>query len=67
MKEGTPMTPAELSEILWGNYPKHEKRANYKFLTEVFRSLRLGGIWAWPNAGRVFKKINEDELIEIYE
>ena len=67
MKEEIPMTPSELSEVLWGKYPAHQKRANYKFLSGVFQYLKIGGVWMWPKTGRIFKKINDKELVEVYE
>ncbi len=67
MDKETPMTPAELSEILWGKYPEHQKRANLAFLEEVFAYLKIGGVWMWPETRRLFRKVNERELVEIYE
>ena len=67
MEKEIPMTPAELSEILWGKYPEHQKRANQNFLKEVFLGLNIGGVWIWPETGRIFRKVNDIELVEIYE
>ena len=61
------INPIELSEVLWGNYPKHEKRANRDFLIGVFQKLKIGGIWIWPENGRMFRKVNDVEFEEISE
>lgn len=61
------INPIELSEVLWGNYPKHEKRANRDFLIGVFQKLKIGGIWIWPETGRMFRKVNDVEFEEISE
>ena len=61
------ISPIELSEFLWGNLPKHEKRANRDFLIGVFKKLKIGGIWIWPETGRMFRKVNDVEFEEISE
>lgn len=61
------INPIELSEVLWGNLPKHEKRANRDFLIGVFQSLNIGGVWIWPETGRMFRKVNDVEFEEISE
>jgi|TARA_B100001094_G_scaffold6156_1_gene5451 hypothetical protein len=63
----TRINPIELSEVLWGKYPKHEKRANRDFLIGVFQKLNIGGIWIWPETGRMFRKVNDVEFEEISE
>ena len=67
MRTTTRINPIELSEVLWGNYPKHEKRANRDFLIGVFKKLKIGGIWIWPETGRMFRKVNDVEFEEISE
>ena len=52
------INPIELSEFLWGNLPKHEKRANRDFLIGVFknrkdwRNLDMARDWSYVPKGQ---------------
>ena len=59
------MTPAELSLDLWEKLPKHMYEANTAWLTVVFDKLKLGGIWGWVEANRVFKKVSDTHFVEL--
>jgi len=59
------MTPDELSRELWGKFPKHQYEANAAWLKEVFRVLKVGGIWAWKETNRVFKKASDTHFVEL--
>ena len=58
------MTPNELAHELWSHMPEHEYEANRKFLKEVFRMLKVGGIWGWPETQRIFKKTSDKHFME---
>jgi hypothetical protein len=55
----------KLGEKLWATLPQDQRQANITWLKQVCRQVKTGGIWAWPETGRVFKKVGENELEEI--
>jgi hypothetical protein len=59
------MTPDELSRELWETLPKHKYEANAAWLKAVFTGLKLGGIWGWMEANRVFKKVSDTHFVEL--
>ena len=59
------MTPDELSRELWETLPKHKYEANAAWLSVVFDTLKLGGIWGWMEANRVFKKVSDTHFVEL--
>lgn len=63
----TEYTPDELAHELWGDMPEHEYEANRKFLEDVFRMLKAGGIWGWPETQRIFKKVSDEHFREVIE
>ena len=59
------LTPDELAIDLWGNYPEDMYEANAAWLAVVFDKLKLGGIWGWMEANRVFKKVSDTHFVEL--
>jgi hypothetical protein len=59
------LTPDELALELWGEYPKHKFTANRDFLRLVFRKLKIGGDWIWPEALRTFRRVSEHHFMEM--
>ena len=58
-------TADELAYDLWnGKLPDYQFEVNRSWLNEVFRVLKIGGVWGYPHAKRAFKKINDDHFIE---
>jgi hypothetical protein len=58
------MTPDELGHMLWANYPDYQRIINLKWLREVFRVLKIGGVWAFPLEERIFEKVDEENFVE---
>ena len=59
------LTPDELAIDLWGNYPEDMYEGNAAWLKVVFDKLKVGGIWGWMEANRVFKKVSDTHFVEI--
>lgn len=59
------LTPDELAVDLWGELPQDMYEANAAWLAVVFDKLKLGGIWGWMEANRVFKKVTDTHFVEI--
>ena len=61
------MTPDELADDLFGemNLRPLEKRINKDWLREVFRILKKGGVWMWPQNGRTFRKVSDIHFVEV--
>ena len=65
------MTPEELAQELWGDYlgegdmPEIAFNANTDWLKAIFIRLKIGGIWGWMEANRVFKKVSDTHFVEI--
>lgn len=38
---------------------------NRIWLNEQFRMLKIGGMWAWPDTLRIFKKVDEVHFREV--
>ena len=59
-------TPDELAYDLWnGKLLDSQFETNKHWLNEVFRVLKIGGIWGYPNAERAFKRINDIHFVEV--
>lgn len=59
------LTPDELALELWGDYPKYKFEANRDFLRLVFRKLKIGGYWMWPENLRTFTRVSEHHFMEM--
>tara|TARA_Y100001973_G_scaffold83679_1_gene124159 strand:+ start:107 stop:334 length:228 start_codon:yes stop_codon:yes gene_type:complete len=61
------LTPDELADELFGNMDltSNEKRINKDWLNQVFRVLKNGGVWMWPETGRTFRKVSEIHFVEV--
>ncbi len=59
------LTPDELALDLWSNYPEDMYEGNTAWLKVVFDKLKVGGIWGWMEANRVFKKVSDTHFVEI--
>ena len=57
-------TPDELAHELWADLPKYQRDTNHNWLNGVFAMLKIGGIWAWPETRRFFKKISDEHFME---
>ena len=58
-------TPDELAYDLWnGKLLDYQFETNKRWLNEVFRVLKIGGVWGYPDAKRAFKKINDIHFVE---
>jgi len=43
-----------------------EQTANRKFIAEVHHVLKEGGMWGWPDGGKIYQKKGDGfELVEI--
>ena len=63
---GDYMTPDELASDLWGDtLPQYQYEVNREWLNEVFRMLKIGGIWAWPEPMRLFRKETDTLFMEV--
>ena len=50
-------TPDELAHELWHHrLPEFQYEVNRNWLKGVFAMLKIGGIWAWPETQRMFKR-----------
>lgn len=62
------MSNAELGEIIneFGHVTDpFQQRANVAFISHLHGTIKEGGVWGWPEAGRVYKKVGEGwELVE---
>lgn len=62
------ITSAELGEIIneFGMVADESQRAgNVAFIEHMHGRLKEGGVWGWPAACRVYKKVGEGwELVE---
>lgn len=47
----------ELSHRYVRDIPEWQHEANAEFFFNVWKALVMGGIYAWPNTRRMFKKI----------
>jgi hypothetical protein len=61
------VTPNELAHELWSHLPEHEYEVNRAWLINAFHMLKIGGIWAWPETQRIFKKTSDEHLSEVDE
>jgi len=59
------MTPEELAYDLFKGLPPYQYETNKKWLKMVFAALRVGGIWAWPDTMRTFRKVSNVHFVEI--
>jgi len=61
------MTPDELADDLFGemNLTNDEIWTNKGWLKEVFRILKKGGLWMWPQNGRTFRKVSDIHFVEV--
>ena len=61
------MTPDELADDLFGEMKLRplEKQLNKDWLREVFRILKKGGLWMWPQNGRTFRKVSDIHFVEV--
>jgi|TARA_B100001059_G_C17497789_1_gene409531 hypothetical protein len=59
------MTPEELAYDLFKGLTDYELNINTRWLKDVFRVLRVGGIWGWPEAGRTFRKVSSVHFVEV--
>ena len=63
---GKPITPDKLAEELWVDIMEDYKfMTNLNWLKNVFRGLKVGGIWGYPEHLRFFKKIDDTHFIEV--
>ena len=63
---GDYMTPDELALDLWENtLPAGEYEVNRRWLNELFRVLKIGGLWAWPEPMRTFRKVDDIYFVEV--
>ncbi len=62
------ITVAELGTIIndFGHVTDEaERAANVAFIRILHSTVKEGGVWGWPEAGRVYKKVGEGwELVE---
>tara|TARA_R110002051_G_scaffold176582_3_gene246568 strand:- start:11056 stop:11340 length:285 start_codon:yes stop_codon:yes gene_type:complete len=58
-------TPDELGNDLWDVLPEYQSKANCFWLNEIFKVLKVGGVWCWPETARVFKKADNEHFIEL--
>lgn len=59
-------TPDELAHELWHHsLSEFQYEVNLNWLKDVFAMLKIGGIWAWPETQRMFKKTSNRHFIEI--
>ena len=63
---GKPITPDKLAEELWFDIMEDYKfMTNLNWLKNVFRSLKVGGIWGYSEHLRFFKKVDDTHFIEV--
>ena len=44
---------------------EQQHELNRIWLNEQFRILKVGGIWAWPDTLRIFKKVDQQHFREV--
>ena len=59
------MTPTELANDLFSDLSPYELGINTDWLNQLFRVLQRGGIWAWPEARRTFRKVSDVHFVEV--
>lgn len=51
------LTHLELSQLYAGDRPQWQHEANAKFFEALWHQLQMGGLYAWPGALKLFKKV----------
>lgn len=61
--EETEMMAYEIVDRYTPGLPEYQRQANISFIDTVWSTVKLGGVWGYPEAGVVFKKVEHHKWV----
>lgn len=59
------MTIEEVCEYLWSGLLEEHQVINQLWLEQLHKQLKVGGIWAYPEEQKMFRKIDKYHMQEV--